>query len=103
MELLSKTLNTISSNVPNILIKETLFLLIYKDCTLMMPMLQLTAGSHNYNVNINRSIIQFAMKFIKDSQRFEQLNSRHNIVVRLSNGACPQAFIAIVPKAAVPR
>ena len=31
----------------------------------------LTAGSHNYNENINRSIIQFAIKFIKDSQRFE--------------------------------
>ena len=31
----------------------------------------LTAGSHNYNENINRSIIQFAMKLIKDSQRFE--------------------------------
>ena len=31
----------------------------------------LTAGSHNYNENINRSIIQFAMKFNKDSQRFE--------------------------------
>ena len=31
----------------------------------------LTAISHNYNKNINRSIIQFAMKFIKDSQRIE--------------------------------
>ena len=31
----------------------------------------LTAGSHNYNESINRSIIQFAMKFIKDSQRSE--------------------------------
>ena len=31
----------------------------------------LTTGSHNYDENINRSIIQFAIKFIKDSQRFE--------------------------------
>ena len=31
----------------------------------------LTAGSHNYDENINRSIIQLTIKFIKDSQRFE--------------------------------
>ena len=31
----------------------------------------LTAGSHNYDENINRSIIQFAIEFIKDLQRFE--------------------------------
>ena len=31
----------------------------------------LTAGSHNYDENINRSIIKFAIKFIKDLQRFE--------------------------------
>ena len=31
----------------------------------------LTAGSHNYDENINRSIIQFAIKFIKDLQSFE--------------------------------
>ena len=31
----------------------------------------LTTGSHNYDEKINRSIIQFAVKFIKDSQRFE--------------------------------
>ena len=31
----------------------------------------LTTGSHNYDENINRSIIQLAIKFIKDSQRFE--------------------------------
>ena len=31
----------------------------------------LTAGSHNYDENINRSIIKFAIKFVKDSQRFE--------------------------------
>ena len=33
----------------------------------------LTTGSHNYDENINRSIIQFAIKLIKDSQRFEWL------------------------------
>ena len=33
----------------------------------------LTTGSHNYDENINRSIVQFAIKFIKDSQRFELL------------------------------
>ena len=31
----------------------------------------LTAGTHNYDEYINRSIIQFAIKFIKDSHRFE--------------------------------
>ena len=31
----------------------------------------LNAGSHNHDENINRSIIQFAIKFIKDSQRFD--------------------------------
>ena len=31
----------------------------------------LTAGSHNHDENINRPIIQFAIQFIKDSQRFE--------------------------------
>ena len=31
----------------------------------------LTAGSHNYDENTNRLIIQFTIKFIKDSQRFE--------------------------------
>ena len=31
----------------------------------------LTAEFHNYDKGINRSIIQFAITFIKDSQRFE--------------------------------
>ena len=31
----------------------------------------LTTGSHNYDENIKRSIIQFAIKFIRDSQRIE--------------------------------
>ena len=31
----------------------------------------LTAGSHDYDENINISIIQFAIKFVKYSQRFE--------------------------------
>ena len=39
VELLSKTGNTISSNVPYILIKGTIFLLIYIDYKFMMPML----------------------------------------------------------------
>ena len=72
MELLSKTRNTFSSNVPYILIKDnTLFV---NSHTLQINDADdavLTAGSNNYNENINRSIIQFAMKFIKDSQRFE--------------------------------
>ena len=72
VELLSKTRNTISSNVPYSLIKETLFFinlhrLQINDADVVVP----TAGSHNYNENINRSIIQFALKFIKDSQRCE--------------------------------
>ena len=31
----------------------------------------LTRGSHNYDENINRSILMFTIKFIKDSQRFK--------------------------------
>ena len=31
----------------------------------------LTTGSHNYDENINRTILQFAIKLFKDSQRFE--------------------------------
>ena len=67
MELLSKMGNTISSNVPYILIKETVTLLINLQRLQInaAEVAVLTAGSENFNQNKNRSIIQFAMKFIK--------------------------------------
>ena len=73
MELLSKMRNTISSNVPYILNKETvtLFINLQRLQINAAEVALLTAGSHKYDENKNRSIIQFAMKFIKASQRFE--------------------------------
>ena len=69
MELVSKTQTTIFSNVPYILTKETIFL--FNLNTLQInaaDVAVLTAGSHNYDENIKRSLIKFAIKFVKDSQ-----------------------------------
>ena len=69
MELLSKTQTTIFSNVPYILTKETIFFInLYRLQINDADVAVLTTGSHNYDESINKSIIQFAFKFIKDSQ-----------------------------------
>ena len=57
------------SNVPYILTKETIFFINLNRMQINdADVAVLTTGSHNYDDSINRSIIQFAIKFIKDSQ-----------------------------------
>ena len=46
--------------------RNTLFINLHRLQINDADVVVLTARSHNYNENINRSIIQFAMKFIKD-------------------------------------
>ena len=59
-------------NVPYKLTKETIFFINLNRLQINdADVAVLTTGSHNYDEIINRSIIQFAFKFIKDSQRFE--------------------------------
>ena len=66
---LSKTQTTIFSNVPYILTKETIFFINLNRLQINdADVAVLTTGSHNYDESINKSIIQFAIKFIKDSQ-----------------------------------
>ena len=57
-------------NVPYTLTKETIFFInLHRLQIYDIDVAVLTAGSNEEN--INRSIIQFAIKLIKDSQRFE--------------------------------
>ena len=72
MELLSKTRTTIFFEWPLYTNQSNnLFINLYRLQINDADVAVLTAGSHNYDENINRSIIQFAIKFIKDSQRLE--------------------------------
>ena len=57
-------------NASYILTKETFFINLNRLQINDADVAVLTAGSHNIE-NINRLIIQFAIKFIKDSQRFK--------------------------------